>query len=451
MSSNEPKLVRHVRIVERDPTWREQPYTLSYLLLDAEPTPPELLAIYKWADRMQLQNPRAISPAMLRWSSLFNPRFFKAVTKDMALTKEEDHGKSTLVWTRAEPELEQLDLTRFWLQSVMFLAGVTLSAAIVQSRHSSGTIGSKYDRLWEAGVLAEKGAAPELHALELKHAVKSLASNTSIADVERLLMIRRLFMLVLEQLAPGNGSMEIMRPEKMTSDVAEKFGFVDMLRTECGSSLHALIAYGSSVSSSSFADYDVLVIVESPELVLRQLAGKSPMWKGKELNVGIYSPEELMIIQFLSGDNLANYGLCLWGEAPVVKKRFAPLIARNFSFGTVRQRQQLGMINRAVSPLVTPGDDRRSLFDYFVKIPANVAKGTFGAMGQRLAKENILEWMHNEVHFDATYEQQRVSYDPQSAITASMLATGRVMEALNAKLQLVDSVDCSPTSTEVAR
>ena len=41
----------------------------------------------------------------------------------------------------------------FWLQSVVFLAAVTLSAAIVQGRWSRGTIESKFDRLWQAGDL----------------------------------------------------------------------------------------------------------------------------------------------------------------------------------------------------------------------------------------------------------------------------------------------------------
>src|SRR5262249_11157523 len=158
----------------------------------------------------------------------------------------------------------------------------------------------------------------------------------------------------------------------------DRFGFMDSLLKECGSTVRAVIAYGSSIASATFADYDLIVVSDQPETVLRRLAGRSPVWGGKELNIGVYSPNELIIMQRLSGDNLAGYGICLWGEAAVVQKPLDLLLARNFSFGVIRQRQQLGMLSRTLEPIVTTNDDLRNLYDYFVKIPANVAKGTFG-------------------------------------------------------------------------
>jgi hypothetical protein len=321
----------------------------------------------------------------------------------------------------------------------MFLAGVTLSAAIVQSRHSAGTIGSKFDRLWEAGVLADSGVAPELQPLKLQDAVGSLARDAETGDVERLLAIRRLFMAVLAQLAPNQGQVTTMCRGSLQPGTEDRFGFVDMLHEACGSHLRAVIAYGSSIASATFADYDVLLVVDDPDVALRRLAGSSPTWHGKELNVGVYSPLELVVMQRLSGDNLADYGVCLWGETPTVHKSREPLLARNFSFGVVRQRQQLGMLSRAVgNPFPADGDDRRNLHDYFVKIPANVAKGTFGALGKRLPKERVHAWMRDVVGFDATREQQRAAGgDPAGALAAATLATGGVLDALNRQVNIV--------------
>ena len=446
--SVKPKVIRDIRIVERIPTWRGQNYTISYLLLDQDPSVGELLAANEWAQQEKLQNPRVIPPSTVKWSSLFNPRFFRAMVMDGRIANR-DRSSLALAWSGHECTLNRINLTKFWLESLMFLAGVTLSAAIVQSRYSAGTIGSKYDRLWEAGVLANCGVVPELQILGLMPAVRSLADDRNIGDVERILAIRALFMAVLSSLAPSGGTLTMIRAESSIITTAERFGFVKSLVQECGPSLRALIAYGSSISSSSFADYDVLVIVENPEWLLRRLAGRSPKWNGKELNIGIYSPEELIVMQRLSGDNLANYGVCLWGEISVVDKPFAELIARNFSFGVVRQRQQLGMLSRATEPLVSQSDDRRNLYDYFVKIPANVAKGTFGAMGERLPKEAVVQWLKDEVNFDPTLEQQRAIRDPVSSLAASALATILVMEKLNERTKCVHQMQGRPLRAEV--
>jgi hypothetical protein len=448
MPNTASKIFGDVRIVERVPTWRGHKYILSYLLLDHEPSVDELVACHQWAREEQLQNPRVISPSVMRWSSLFNPRFFRATTMDRSVGGK-DCGVLQLAWTNPESELNLLDLTRFWLESVTFLAGVTLSAAIVQSRHSKGTIGSKYDRLWEAGVLADCGIAPELQVLGLLPEVKSLADTTNISDVDRLLRVRGLFMSVLTKLACSRDALATMRAGALTTAQKDRFGFVDSLRQDCGSKLRALIVYGSSISGSSFADYDVLVIVDDPESFLRRFAGTSPTWDGKELNIGVYSPEELVVMQRLSGDNLADYGVCLFGETLAVCKPLGQLIARNFSFGVVRQRQQLGMLSRATEPPLPSDDDRRNLYDYFVKIPANVAKGTFGAMGNRLPKEAVLKWLRDEVKFDAPLEQQRAVSDPVRPLAASALATGAVLETLNERLKLVHPVEFVPVQTEV--
>ena len=422
-----------IRTVERPRTWRKLPYSITYLLPEHELHPDELIDMHLWAYGKNLPNPRIISPSMLQWSSLFNPRFFAAV--------DDSRGgcELRLSWSNPDEAPEDSELAHLWLESTMFLAGVTLSAAIIQSRFSPETIGSKYDRLWEAGIMAHAHVAPELRSLDLLETVRSLASDTKTNHVDRLLVIRRQFMAAWALLAPSGGEIEMMSAGALPEKYADRFGFIDDLRKWCGRGLHALIVYGSSISSENFSDYDLLVVTDYPELLLRRLAGQSPTWRHKEMNMGVYSPDELIEMQRLSGDNLSDYGVCFWGAAPVVRKPFSKLLTRNFSFGVIRQRQQLGMLSRMVGePLPEDGDDRRNLHDYFVKIPANVAKGTLGVMGEFWSKEKVQEWMKTELGFDAIGEQMKAKLgNPSQALANSVLATGKVLSKLNERVNLV--------------
>lgn len=422
---------RDVRVVERPPTWRGVPFSMTYVLLAREPSAGELVAAHEWAYREALPNPRVISPSVLEWSSLFHPRFFDAIAGDGA-------SGLGLMWARGDAAVPPDALVRFRSQSVLFLAGVTLSAAVVQSRYSEGTIASKYDRLWEAGSLADAGLIPELRDVELRNAVSELAADATIGDLDRLLACRRLYMAALGRVAGDDGEVTTITQDPVPPHLGRRFGFVEDLRAAVGRGLRALIVYGSSITSDDFADYDLLVIADDAECVLRRLAGRSPTWHGTELNVGVYTPGELLVMQRLSGDNLGNYGLCLFGEAQVIHKPVGPLLARNLSFGAVRQRQQLGMLSRAVSDdAVGDGEQRRNLYEYFVKIPANVAKGTLGATGRLVAKEDVREWLTATVAFDPLREQRRVVVDPVGALAASSIATGAVMAALNQSLGVV--------------
>jgi hypothetical protein len=111
---------------------------------------------------------------------------------------------------------------------------------------------------------------------------------------------------------------------------------------------------------------------------------------------------------------------------------------RNLSFGIVRQRQQLGMIGAALAHEPDSNDDLRNLFEYFVKIPANIAKGTFGAMNQRLTKEEVHEWLESVCGF-RTPEMQRLARDgePGRALAESAVATGATLRALNERFNVV--------------
>lgn len=420
-----------IHSVVRPPTWREKPYMLSYILVNREINAKELISLLRWAVDSELSNPRIITPELIRWSSLFHPRFFKSVHTDCPILVE------PLKWIDHSLSADFHTLSRLWLQSVLFLSGVTLSAAIIQHRFSSGTIGSKLDRLWDAGTLSTSGLAKELTPLRLHDRVSTLASHNS-DEVTRLLEIRKTYMKVLELIAPRSGTLEVMRKSFSVSYPDGRFEFINELRNKLSDGLRAVVVYGSSVSSDNFADIDAAVIVDDPYSALLQLAGTSPAWLGKELNLGVYSPSEFLIMQHLSGDNLSEYGVCIWGEVEVVRKPIPDLLSRNFSFGVVRQRQQFGMLSREVASTEILGTDRKNLYEYFVKIPANVAKGTFGAVGKRLPKEQVHDWLLSTIGFNTPESQNQASSGEEvRALASSSLATGHLLLELNKTLGVV--------------
>lgn len=432
----------NIRVIERPLTWRKEPYILSYLLVGREVSPEELVILLRWATVLQLPNPRVITPELIRWSSLFHPRFFMSVYRDSPVSV------TPMQWVENSLPNDFQSLSRLWLQSVLFLSGVTLSAAVVQQRYSVGTIESKLDRLWDAGTFAAMGLAPELEPLKLHDQINALAANHS-DELARLLQLREIFMQTLKLIAPSIGTREMMRQILPTRYPDRRFEFVEELLPKLSWGLRAVIVYGSSVLSDQFADIDALVIVNDPVAVLKQMAGSKPMWLGKELNLGIYSPDELIMMQYLSGDNLFDYGVCIWGEAEVVRKPIANLLARNFSFGVVRQRQQFGMLTREITAQDTVDSDRQNLYEYFVKIPANVAKGTLSAVGNHLPKEQIHGWLSSIIGFDTLASQKQVMKgNVVSALAASTCATGQVLSALNTQLNVVRASELSDKESE---
>lgn len=430
-----------VRTVERPPTWRRTPYVLSYLLTPREVDARELIELLTRAHAQQLPNPRVITPALASWSSLLHPRFYASVHDDFPV------AVPRLAWADDAVPGDFPALSRLWLESVLFLSGVTLSAAIIQGRYSAGTIGSKFDRLWDAGTLAALGVAHELRQLDLHARIRALVAEGN-TGVPLLLQLRELFMQALALIAPRTGAPETLRCTEALSD-DDRFGFVATLRATLGRSLHAVVVYGSSVSSAHFADIDALVVTDDPVSALRQLANTSPVWRGKELNLGVYSPGELLVMQRLSGDNLSEYGVCAYGATAVVRKPKSALLARNFSFGMIRQRQQFGMLSREIG-MPAAAADRFNLNQYFVKIPANVAKGTFGAVGRRLPKEHVHDWLKTAVGFDTPGMQAQAARGQViDALAQSSLATGLTLHALNRELRVIR--DQGARSTEMRR
>jgi hypothetical protein len=422
-----------VQMVEHAPSWRIKPFIVNYLLTDAEPSAQEMVEIYRWASRAGLENPRVISPRTLLWSSLFQPSAHAAMTQSVEPT-----GIKTLGFNSPAPSnfstLSSACL--FHLQSTTFLAAVTLSAAIIQKRWSRGTLESKFDRLWQVANSSRLGRGLDTDAMR-RDIITMTHSGAPPAEI--LIELRRMFGTVIAQLARGEPA-ETVVVERSPRAKDQRFGFVQDLVDRIPG-IKAVIAYGSSVSSDNFADIDAVVIVDQPETALRALAGTTPTWAGIELNLGIYSPTEFWNYQTLSGDNLGDYGECIYGSARLPHKPQSTLFARNLSFGVVRQRQQLGMLARAVQEgAPSANDDKRNLHHYFVKIPANVAKGSFGAGGKRLSKQETHGWLRDTTGFDSVAAQRDVmNGSPVLPLARSAIATGDVLDALNLEFDLVTS------------
>jgi hypothetical protein len=429
-----PRILKDVQRVVHPPSWRGEPFTIHYLLLNSEAGGAELLDLYNWAQTEGLENPRAISPQTMAWSFLFQPQFFAA----MRTAEVADMGRPVRLAAHGSGDFGGAEgASTFWLQSIVFLASVTLSAAIVQGRWSQGTIASKYDRLWQAGTARAAGMTPALARLSLHERVLSLAADEGLDPLERLLSIRRLFEEAIDVLTEEEEATPVILRDSGGPHLS-RFGFVDELR-DVLPDLQAVIVYGSSISSTVFADYDAVLVTADSERALRRLENASPRWRGKELNLSIYTQRELWRMQLLSGDNLADYGLCVFGEAELPEKPVALLLARNLSFGMVRQRQQLGMVGAALESGGQAGDDRANLYQYFIKIPANVAKGTFGATGRRLSNEEAGDWLRARCGFDPAQQQALAREGPVAApLASSAAATGETLRQLNEELGIVE-------------
>lgn len=426
--------VHHVDVAEIGSTWRSgPPMPLSYVFTTADLTPTTLVAVQRWAASLQMPRPRIISPFTVEWSATFHPRFFHAArlswpnaTLSPRLTLH-----PSIDWTASE-------LTRWWLQSVLFLSTVTLSAAIIQSRWSPGMLGSKFDRLWQAADLAESGTIPGLPSAGLRDAVLALATE-EMPDLERLLSLRRISERLIEGLsANADVDRRIMSATRLSEPLLSRFGFISDIQAIAGSDLKAVIVYGSSVNSDDFADYDLVLVTARPEQILRRLSGTSPTWAGRELNMGIYSPEEFFTMQCLSGDNLDGYGICIFGEIEIPHKDKVNLLMRNLSFGLVRLRQQLGMLSMLMCSADPLPAERRNLYDYFVKIPMNILRGTWGVGGEQASKQELAAWLTEHISFDVTRERRRaVQGDPTTALAAASVATVSVLNHLNQEFGII--------------
>jgi len=405
-----------------EPSWRGEDVgrTYSFFVTAEEVDRDRFVAACAEAQASGLENTRVFTPAMLDWASIFHPAFFAAMSRH-----HPRHFRGLRLCVPTSPNLRVVDPS-YWLQSMLFLAGVTLSAALIQNRFSPGTLASKLDRLWQAGAVAEGRGMETLNALKLRDRVLDFAQRLDRPE-EVLFDLKDCFSEALSAMARSIPvEAEELREVRLSSEMRDRFGFRSDLSAAIGPKMQCMIVYGSSVNSPTFADYDVIVVTPDRNDALRSLRRLAPAYRGVELNISVFEPEEFWNYQTISGDNLSHHGLCICGEAIVPKKSEADLLARNYSFGFIRLRQILGMCATANSAGV--GDDGRlSLYGYFAKIPLNVARGILGAKGISVTKEELLGWASSSLSYSPTGVGSGIATD----MAVAAWATHRTMAHFN--------------------
>ena len=422
------------------PNWRgNDPIPYTFVYVDQNIDSEGYIDFFKICFKENVRNPRIITPRVLTYSSLFHPSFYQSVKNCHRDSEHPLYGftnnlKPLTMNRPVTPGLLDSKII-FYLQSMIFLSGVTLSAAIIQNRWSHGTLESKLNRLWQAGCLAETEDIPSLRDLDICGFVLITAQHIERYPVESLISMKKFYSRILTVLVDNIFSESVKMEEvKLDEKQRLKYGFIDDLKNILGSNLHAIVLYGSATNSESFADYDLIVIVDNLDDGLQKLKGLSPTYNGLELNISLFDKEDFWTYQLASGDNLADHALCLYGSITVPHKSSADLLARNFSFGFVRFRQLLGMASFA-NEVGSDSDDKKNLMDYFIKIPLNVSKGIQGCTERIRTNEEIRKWFIDTLDFDVDYlrAQSHLGNHAPSVATAAW-ATQEVMHKANESL-----------------
>lgn len=425
--------------VEMPPTWRPDAQRLfTFVLFDRELSQEEMLAFFESAVGRGLPNPRPISAPLLELACLFHPVFFQNFVSGAGRIDaigDIDRFRAGLRTPRLvrRPETSDVTTTEYYLQSLLFLAGCTLSAAIVQDRHTPGTINSKLDRLWQTAQYADRLGLHEVRALELDRFVVE-TSATQLGATRQLIAIKKKFASALGALTRRLAiEPKLLVQADLSSEQRDRFGFVDDIREALGTNLTAVFAYGSSVTSRSFSDYDLVVLVDDEVVALERLAGTNPSHRGLQINMSVYGRSDFWSFQSASGDNLDHNALCIYGEGEVPLKPQNDLLFRNFSFAFIRLRQLLGMAAFLVERGRHAGlEGKESLYNYFVKIPMHIMKGVLSVVGEPVAKEQLHSWMDAELGYDLTAQEALcLTGHLWEAIARAYLATYDVIGHLN--------------------
>ncbi|HRE83552.1 MAG TPA: hypothetical protein PLN52_21080 [Opitutaceae bacterium] len=431
--------IAFVQRVTPPKNWAGSSIEVTYVVLKKEFSLDEYAGLSGRLAQAGFKNIRLICLSDVQLSSVFNPGFFNAITNSTQVRALVAAGEVNAVGklclnTTLHQRLGS-EGVRYYLQSLIFLAGVTLSAAIIQNRWSPGTIDSKLAKLWQLSGHRRYSHVGGKCLKDLVTDVGFMAGNPN----QQLRELKKLYKQALQTLAvPHQGRFVIMRKTELSSTQRAKFGFVDPLIKLLGTNLTALLVYGSSVNSDSYSDYDLMAIVNNSGSALDKLSGKCPTYDGKQLNIGVYDHQEFLIYQSVSGDNLTSHALCLAGEAEVPEKDSHDLLLRNFSFGTVRTRQLIGMSGfLASAELPSAVDDKKNLFEYFAKIPLNVVRGVLGSIGSVPSKEYVSDWCIRRLGFDVLHWQRAcVGGAASTGLGAAAWATRQAMTSLNAELSI---------------
>lgn len=420
-------------VVYMPPGWKDLfpvPYTFVYT--NSELTADDYVSFFRCCVRYQISNARLFSPRTLQYASCFHPSFYRAVQKNNAVKPPDDNYRllqlSSLKMNEQVSQELDFPSVKYWLQSLVFLAGVTLSAAIIQNRWSRGTLESKLNRLWQLAQYKNSPGLESLQELNIEGFVLRCSEQLSSNPKHVLKDLKIFYAQVLKSLATGiPGVKKELKKMKLTASQQERFGFIKELQSMLGKNMRCVLAYGSSTNSAAFADYDLIIVVKDIGRALDNLAGTSPQYKGLELNISLFDETDFDHYQWASGDNLANHALCLYGSVMVPHKPANDLVARNYSFGFIRFRQLMGMA-AYYGNISSNGDDKLNLLNYFIKIPMNVFKGIQGCYSTIAANEEVKEWAKNTIGFDVSLQQLKAKQGySMDSIAHAAWATQEVM------------------------
>jgi hypothetical protein len=421
-------------VVYMPPTWKTlDPIPFTFIYVNDNISSRSYSTCYKICNKNNIINPRLFTPDLVQYSSLFHPALFHSVVNANRIKSKslESFISEVKPLKLNHPVSIGLDVNtvNYYLQSVVFLTGVTLSAALVQNRWSIGTLESKLNRLWQTGVTAEKSGLQGVIDLQICDFVTKQALKIESKPLSVLFEMKMLFSRILKQLVTSVVCEErVMTASKLNNAQRLRFGFIKQLKTLLGKNLQSVIVYGSATNSEKFADYDLIIIVNNLKEGLELLGGKSPSYNGLELNISIFDEEDFWAYQLASGDNLFDHAICLYGEVKVPHKPENDLLARNFSFGFIRLKQLLGMAAH-VDDITSERDDKSNLLNYFTKIPLNVSKGIQGCFGNITNNEDIRVWFKDEFRFDVDKHILNSKNGKQlDAISASAWATLQVLK-----------------------
>lgn len=426
-----------VRAVTMPPTWKpEDPAVYTFSFFHEDLTRDELQAFFTLATKRGVPNPRPVSRSLIELASLFHPLLYEMSISGGVEGAEDffaDMGRG--VWLGGG-DAGVLATPRRYLQSLVFLAGCTLSAAVIQNRYSPGNIDSKLGRLWQTAQYARRGLVEGIDPAELEQFVRDCSARTDEPYLQ-LIDLKKAYGRTLGAIGAGiEARPAVVRASPLDEARRARFaGIPEVLRELTGNEVECILAYGSAVTSDTFADYDLIVVVRDAARALWRLRGADPEHRGRELNCSIYDRDDFTAFQRCSGDNLDRGVLCLYGEAEVPVKPRADLLFRNFSFAFIRLRQLLGMAAFLAREGVHANTaTTASLYNYFVKIPMHIVKGVRGSMGDPNAKEKIEAEMLRELEYDLRRAAaQCLTGDPWRAISDAYHATHATIGLLNAE------------------
>jgi hypothetical protein len=422
-------------IVYMPPGWKDLfpvPYTFVYTT--TELTADDYVSFFRCCIRHQISNARLFTPRTVQYASCFHPSFYQAVKKSRNDIKDGTVDMSALKMNEHVSQELNFPSVNYWLQSVIFLAGVTLSAAIIQNRWSIGTLESKLNRLWQLAQYKNAPGLEMLQELKIEEFVLKCADQLTSNPKHVLKDMKIFYSTVLKQLTSDiPGLKKELKKAKLDASQQKRFGFVKELQTILGKNMKCVIVYGSSTNSAQFADYDLIIVVKDISLALDNIAGISPQYNGLELNISLFDETDFEYYQLASGDNLANHALCLYGSAMVPHKPATDLVARNYSFGFIRFRQLMGMAAH-YGNISSNSDDKLNLLNYFIKIPMNVFKGIQGCYSTIGTNEEVKDWAKTTIAFDIDAQQLKAKegYSMDSIANAAW-ATQEVMHWFDQK------------------